>query len=161
MKLIDRRIELLVGHVAKRRKPPTRGDFRDVAAIEHHSQVTESSRTTCNDTNCNDSATTQRQTRLSEQERKRLVELYQDGWTVKKLVTKYGIHKDTVSRHLETAGVPRRGWQRKMTDTQVKEASRLYAEDKWSLARLGKHFGVSASTISTELAQSRTMLRQR
>ena len=132
-----------------------------VAAIEQHSQVTDSGLTTYNDLIGNDSVTTQRQTRLSEQERKRLVELYQDGWTVKKLVTKYGIHKDTVSRHLEAAGVPRRGWQRRLTDTQVEKASDLYTKEKWSLAKLGQHYGVSASTIRSELLRTGLILRKR
>ena len=132
-----------------------------MAAIEQHSQVTDSGRALESRCNSKDPATTQRQTRLSDQERKELVELYKNGWTVKKLVTKYGIHKDTVSRHLEAAGVPRRGWQRKMTDTQVKEASRRYVDERWSLARLGKHYSVSASTVRTELLDAGLVLRRR
>ena len=122
-----------------------------VALIERHSQDALSGGKQSDRCKSKVSSSAQRQTRLSAGQRAELVELYCSGVSVVRLAEKFSIHKGTVSAHLERAGVPRRGWQRKMTDKQVEEASRLYVRARWSLARLGKHYSVSASTVRTEL----------
>ena len=135
-------------------------EVRYVAAIEQHSHGMDRGRKSSSVCESKRIPATQRQTRLTESQCSELAELYLCGWSVKRLAERFRIHKGTVSGHLERAGVPRRGWQRRMSDRQVEEASRLYVgEERWSLARLGRHFGVAAMTVRKELIEAGVELR--
>lgn len=78
-----------------------------------------------------------------------LVEAYRSGKTVKELASEFGIHRTTVSSHLNEHGVPvRRGG---LDQERAAEAVRLYDEG-WSSGRLGERLGVSADTCSQSSA---------
>ncbi|MDA2804974.1 helix-turn-helix domain-containing protein [Nocardiopsis suaedae] len=49
---------------------------------------------------------------------------------------------------------------RHLTDEQITEAIQFYREG-WSLAKLGKHFGVANSTICAQLLKHNVPMRQR
>jgi transposase-like protein len=84
------------------------------------------------------------QRRLTEDEVDRLVDAYLAGATIGDLAARFGIHEHTVSAHLERKGVRRR--YRMLDDAAVEVAAGLYREG-WSLARVGRHFGVQAGTV--------------
>jgi hypothetical protein len=66
-----------------------------------------------------------------------LVAEYQAGRSTKWLQRTYGLSQGAVLRLLDVAGVPRR--QRGLTEAQVGEAIRLYAQG-WSCQRLAGRF---------------------
>ncbi len=76
------------------------------------------------------------------------------------LVTKYHLHRTTILDHLKRAGIPRRPNVRKMTDTQVDEATRIY-QGGLSLQRTAEHFSVSQTTITRELTAAGVPIRPR
>jgi DNA-directed RNA polymerase specialized sigma24 family protein len=87
-----------------------------------------------------------------------LVEAYQSGKTMKELASEFGIHRTTVSSHLNEHGVPvRRGG---LDQERAAEAVRLYDEG-WSSGRLGERFGVSADTVLTVLRRAGASIRPR
>ena len=78
-----------------------------------------------------------------------LVNRYQTGESVQSLSRAYGIHRATVTLHLERRGVPRRGAARKLTDQDVQQAAKFY-EAGDSLVTVGKRFGVDGATVWRE-----------
>jgi hypothetical protein len=77
---------------------------------------------------------------------------------MKELASEFGIHRTTVSSHLNEHGVPiRRGG---LDQQQATEAVRLY-EQGWSSGRLSERFGVSADTILTVLRRAGVSIRPR
>jgi predicted ArsR family transcriptional regulator len=82
-----------------------------------------------------------------------LAERYLAGESVPALAASFGIHRTTVLEHLERRGVQRRPKRRKLSDAQVIEATRAYAEGA-SLKELGAQLGVSAETVRNELARA-------
>ena len=95
------------------------------------------------------------QNRLSTDEVQRLIELYTRGELINALVAKFHISRTTVMKHVERAGVPRR---RNLLTERFDEARQLYDEG-WSLAKIGKHFGVNASTVWHALRQAGVSMR--
>jgi DNA-directed RNA polymerase specialized sigma24 family protein len=77
-----------------------------------------------------------------------LVERYQGGATVYVLAAEFKIGRETVSRHLRRQGVRLR--LDGLDDRQIEEAAVLYAGG-WSLARVGKHLGVTGNTVRAAL----------
>jgi hypothetical protein len=102
----------------------------------------------------------QKQVRLSRGQVTRLVGEYQAGRSVAELARLYHIHRTTVLDHLKRAGVPRRFTRRKLTDGDVQAAAELYGQGL-SLAKVGKKFGVDATTITREFRQLHVTIRPR
>ena len=73
---------------------------------------------------------------------------YSDGVPVHELAKKYGVHRATISGHLDRAGVSRR--PRSLTEAQIDEAVELY-ESGLSLERIGKRLGFDSTTVLKEL----------
>jgi hypothetical protein len=73
-----------------------------------------------------------------------VVERYQAGETANALAQLFDVHRTTIVRHVEAAGVLTR--YRILAESDIDEARRLY-EQGWSLARLGERFGVAARTV--------------
>lgn len=81
--------------------------------------------------------------RLNPDDVERLIDLYAQGELIDILATQFHISRTTVMKHVERAGAPRR---RNLLTHRLDEAQQLYDEG-WSLARIGKHLGVNASTV--------------
>lgn len=94
---------------------------------------------------------------LSPDEVAELVEAYRRGAGVRELARRYGVHRHTVDRHLERAGVVKRPMV-KMTPEVVARARKLY-EQGWSTQRLGPELGVSASTVYKALKRDGVKMR--
>jgi transposase-like protein len=85
---------------------------------------------------------------LADREEAALAAAYRGGATVYELAAGYGIHRQTVSRVLESHGVARRYNQ--FTPEQRTEARRLRREG-WTIARLAAHYGLPTSTMYDQL----------
>lgn len=95
-------------------------------------------------------------TPLNEDQVSQLVRDYLDGDLVSMLAARYGIHRVTVSEHLRRRNVPTR--VKGLLPSEA-EASAVLYEEGYSLASIGKHFGVTANTVRNALLQSGTRLR--
>lgn len=84
------------------------------------------------------------QCRLSPEAAAELVEAYRQGGGIDDLARQFEVHRTTVMAHLDRSGVERR--RRGLAREQVDEAAKLYG-DGWSLARVGRHFGVNGETV--------------
>ena len=73
---------------------------------------------------------------------------YSDGTPIHELAKKYGVHRATISGHLDRAGVSRR--QRSMSQAQIDEAIQDYAVGQ-SLEKIGKRLGFDSTTVLKEL----------
>ena len=82
---------------------------------------------------------------------------FQTDATIRALAAKHQIHRTTVTAILERAGVPAR--QRGMRPEQITEAMELYGEG-WSLAKLGKHYGVTDMTVRARLIEVGVVMRK-
>lgn len=85
-----------------------------------------------------------------------LVAGYQAGTSVPKLAVQYAINRETVGKHLKTRGINTR--EPKISSEQIQEAAALYREG-WSLARLGKTFGVDDGTVRSRLLEVGVVMR--
>jgi DNA invertase Pin-like site-specific DNA recombinase len=85
----------------------------------------------------------QAQRRLDVEEVDRLLQHYRAGDRINDLAAEFGISRTTVMKHVERAGAPRR---RNIIRDHLEDARRLY-ESGWSLARVGRHFGVDPATV--------------
>lgn len=103
------------------------------------------------------SASPRKLRRLNESERAVLAQDYASGMTVYELATKYGISRDTVSKHLHRMGVEMR--RTGLSDEQIEEAVRLYVEQRWSLVRIAGELGVDHGTVWTRLKQHGVTMR--
>ncbi len=70
------------------------------------------------------------------------------------------MHRQTISRHLTSAGIKLRAKTRRLIDTQVAEAADRYQAGA-TLAQLAAHYGVGQETIRRELHQAGVELRPR
>ncbi|MBP5867928.1 hypothetical protein [Streptomyces scabiei] len=86
-----------------------------------------------------------------------LVEAYRRGATELSLAREYGVHRHTVDRHLERAGVVKRPVV-KMTPARVELAKELY-EQGLSSNQIGKKFGISGSTVWKALKRAGVRMR--
>ncbi|MGN2641715.1 hypothetical protein ACTD5D_37245 [Nocardia takedensis] len=87
-----------------------------------------------------------------------LVEQCQRGASMMELAAEYGLHRNTVEAHLRRAGVAKRPMV-KMTERLVERATRLYVEELWTTARIGKELGVDASTVAKALKRAGVRMR--
>jgi transposase-like protein len=95
------------------------------------------------------------QHRLSTDEAQRLIELYSQGELIDSLAARFHISRTTVMKHVERTGAPRR---RNVLTDRFDEARQLYNEG-WSLARIGQHLGVNASTVWHALRKAGVPMR--
>ncbi len=95
--------------------------------------------------------------RLSPTERSQIVELYHSGKAMNELARQFGIHRCTVAKHLQRAGIDT-GTQLKMTPSVVERAMQLYT-DGYSLATIGGQLGVDASTVHKALKRAGVKMR--
>ena len=73
---------------------------------------------------------------------------YSDGIPIHELAKKYGVHRATISGHLDRAGVSKR--PRSMSEGQIDEAVQDYAAGR-SLEKIGKRLGFDSTTVLKEL----------
>jgi AraC-like DNA-binding protein len=83
------------------------------------------------------------QHRLEANEVDRLLDRYRAGAKINELATEFAINRNTVMKHVERAGAPRR---RNLIRDHLDEARRLY-DQGWSLAKVAEHFGVDPGTV--------------
>jgi IS30 family transposase len=88
------------------------------------------------------------------------VDGYRAGSSVRELTRQFGIHKETVARHLERAGVSRRTTRRKLSNQDVVLAARLYQRGL-SLQAVGERLGADGKTIMKELHRAGVPMRPR
>lgn len=94
---------------------------------------------------------------LSPDEVVELVEAYRHGAEMSELSRQYGVHRHTVDRHLERAGVAKRPMV-KMTATRLARAKELY-EQGWSTNQIGRELHVSGSTVWKALKRAGLKMR--
>jgi DNA-binding CsgD family transcriptional regulator len=94
---------------------------------------------------------------LSPDEVAELVEAYRHGAEMNELARRYGVHRHTVDRHLERAGVSKRPMV-KMTEARVERAKELYGQGL-STNEIGKQFGTSGSTVWKALKRAGVKMR--
>jgi transposase-like protein len=87
-----------------------------------------------------------------------LVADYVSGVEVMELARRYGIARQTVLNHARRQGQPKR--HPKLSPTAVEKAAGLY-EKGWSLAQVGRWFGVNPTTIDRVLRANGTAIRPR
>ena len=82
-----------------------------------------------------------------------LVEAYQAGASISQLAVEFGIHRTTVTVHLDRRGVPRHSEQTAWGDEILKQAAELYATGL-SLADVAHQFGVDAQTVANRFRRA-------
>jgi len=87
-----------------------------------------------------------------------IVARYADGESVRQVASAIGIHRHTVSLHLERRGIARRTLNRSLTDHQCAELAALYIYGM-SLTKLGDQYRVHAKTVSNELRKVDVQIR--
>jgi DNA-binding NarL/FixJ family response regulator len=93
---------------------------------------------------------------LEDEQVQKLIAEYEAGATVYQLGRRFGISRQTVSRHLHRHGVTMR--MQGLSPEQIEEAVRLY-EAGWSLARIGKQLNVDAGTVHARLRERGVRMR--
>jgi DNA-directed RNA polymerase specialized sigma24 family protein len=86
-----------------------------------------------------------------------LVEAYGRGAAVLELARRFGVHRHTVDRHLQRAGIAKRPMI-KIDPELLAEAIELY-EQGLSAAKVGKKLGLSASTVYSTFAREGVRMR--
>lgn len=86
-----------------------------------------------------------------------LVTAYQAGTGVKKLAKQFGIHRETVGKHLKARSIGTT--PPTVTAEEIAEAADLYREG-WSLARLAAKFGIDDDTIRARLLELGVVMRK-
>jgi DNA invertase Pin-like site-specific DNA recombinase len=100
-----------------------------------------------------DRASLRRVDRIDQQQALKIVASYLDGLRVSQLAAQFGVHDTTVRAHLRRAGVDLRPF-RKLCPDQIVEVRQLHATGV-PLADMATQFGVTVSTISRVLAESK------
>ncbi len=89
--------------------------------------------------------------RLTEQELRHAIEVYQSGARVDEVAALFGVHRHTVSARLKEAGIQLRFAA--LTPAQIIEAIELYQRG-WSIARVAAHFGKNPRAIHYNLEKA-------
>ena len=87
-----------------------------------------------------------------------LVEAYQAGATISQLAVEFGIHRTTVTGHLDRHGVPRHCEHTAWDDEILKQAAELYATGS-SLADVADQFGIDAQTVANRFRRAGVAVR--
>ena len=95
--------------------------------------------------------------RLSPAEQAQLVDQYRGGKSTYKLPRKFGIHRRTVVKHLQRAGIETPD-QLKMTPDVLNQAKQLYANGN-SLVTIGQQLGVDATTVHKAFKKAGVRMR--
>ena len=85
-----------------------------------------------------------------------LIASYRTGTNINELAERFGVHRTTVACLLRRHGVDVRAVG--LSPSQVRDAARLYREG-WSLARIGKKFGVDDMTVRRHLLLAGVVMR--
>jgi len=85
-----------------------------------------------------------------------LIDAYQAGATVYQLGPQFGIDRRTVGKILSRNGVQTK--HPGLSPEDIDQAAQLY-EDGWSLARIGEHLGVTATTVHRRLRERGVTMR--
>ncbi|WP_280317116.1 hypothetical protein [Nocardia wallacei] len=96
--------------------------------------------------------------KLQPEEVAELVDAYRRGVSMVELGRRFEMHRNTVEAHLRRAGVMKRP-KVKMTPQLTERATRLYVEEVWTTARIGKELGVDASTVAKALKRAGVRMR--
>lgn len=83
-----------------------------------------------------------------------MVARYEGGETVYELAASFGIHRNTVSQHLEQHEVPRRYHQ--MTDVDLERAAELHASGL-NLTQVAAQMGIGRTTLIRARGTSRSV----
>jgi len=87
-----------------------------------------------------------------------IVEAYRAGATINQLAAEFGIHRTTVTGHLDRHRVPRHSKQTAWDDDILKQAAELYATGL-SLAAIAHRFGVDPQTVATRFRRAAIPVR--
>lgn len=86
-----------------------------------------------------------------------LVRAWEAGTGVAKLAAQFGVHRQTVGKHLHARGIDT---TEKLSPEELAEAAELYRAG-WSLARLADKYGISDGTVRTRLIEVGVAMRKR
>ena len=100
------------------------------------------------------------QRRLSPTDSDDLVEAYRAGATISRLAVEFGLHRTTVTGHLDRHGVPRHSEQTAWDNEILKQAAELYATGL-SLANVAHRFGIDAQTVANRFRRAGVAVRPR
>jgi DNA-directed RNA polymerase specialized sigma24 family protein len=95
----------------------------------------------------------QLQKRLKPSKREDLADDYRAGMSVREVAAKYKIHRTTVLRHLERAGVTRRPTTTALSEPDVADARNKRSEGL-SYSAIASSFGVNPETVRRWLLKS-------
>ena len=84
-----------------------------------------------------------------------MVALYRSGATAREVAREFGVHRQTVARHLQSAGVMRKPG---LSDDQAEQAEALYLSGL-TLSEVADRFGVSQGTVGRYLRNRGVELR--
>ena len=98
------------------------------------------------------------QRRLSPAAVEDLIAAYQAGATVTQLAVEFGIHRTTVTGHLDRHGVPRHSGQTAWDDKILNEAADLY-ESGLSLADVADRYEIDPQTVANRFRRSGVPVR--
>lgn len=97
--------------------------------------------------------------KLTQEQIDELSSLYQQGQSLPRLATLYGIHRGTVKDHLRRAGIAiRPGNQAKLSDQDKDEIAALY-ESGHSIHKLALQFGVTDNPVHKALKERGVRMR--
>ena len=85
-----------------------------------------------------------------------LIKKYEQQASVKDLAKQFGIHRLTVTAHLQRHGVKLH--QNGLAPDEVQAAARLYRQG-WSLMKLGAKYGVDSTTVWRALRAAGVVMR--
>ena len=88
-----------------------------------------------------------------------LVAACQRGETMRSLAHRFGVHRTTISKHLERVGVIKRP-KIKLTGERLAEAVGLYAQG-WSTQRIARKLDLGQTTVYDALKNAGVQMRNR
>jgi transposase-like protein len=100
------------------------------------------------------------QRRLSPTDIDDLIKAYQGGATISQLAADFGVHRTTVTGHLDRHGVARHSEQTAWDDEILTQAAGRYATGM-SLADVAHRFGVDEQTVANRLRRAVVAVRTR
>lgn len=99
-------------------------------------------------------------TRLSDDEVRRLLSRYEAGISLNDLAIEFNLHESTVRAHARRAGLSRRP-ANEVSEAKVAEAVRLYVDERWSIMTISKSLGMDRDTVARRLRAAGVQIRGR